>query len=47
MIIGGWSNCLNPMEMERIMKNMDFILEEAGATFKDILKCSVYARNLS
>jgi len=33
--------------MERIMKNIGIILEEAGATFKDILKCSVYARNLS
>ena len=33
-------------ETEQVMKNLSYILEEAGLTFKDILKCSIYVSDM-
>ncbi len=33
-------------ETEQVMKNLSYILEEAGLTFKDILKCSIFVSNM-
>ncbi len=33
-------------ETEQVMKNLEFILNEAGLTFADILKCSIFVSDM-
>ena len=33
-------------ETEQVMKNLGFILEEAGLSFKDVLKCSIFVSSM-
>jgi len=35
------------METKRVMQNIKAIVEEAGATLEDVLRCSVYAKNIA
>ncbi len=33
-------------ETEQVMKNIGYILEETGLTFKDVLKCSIFVSSM-
>lgn len=33
-------------ETEQVMKNIGYILEEAGLTFNDVLKCSIFVSSM-
>ncbi|WP_462247565.1 RidA family protein [Ekhidna sp.] len=33
-------------ETEQVMKNIGFILEEAGLSFQDVLKCSIFVSSM-
>ncbi len=33
-------------ETDQVMKNISYILEEAGLTFKDVLKCSIFVSDM-
>lgn len=33
-------------ETEQVMKNLEFILEEAGLSFDDVLKCSIFVSDM-
>lgn len=34
-------------ETEQVMKNIGYILEEGGATFENVVKCSIFVRDMS
>ncbi len=34
-------------ETEQVMKNLGFILEEAGLSFQDVLKCSIFVSSMN
>ncbi len=34
-------------ETKQVMKNLSYILEEAGATFEDVVKCSIFISEMS
>ncbi|MEM7110405.1 MAG: Rid family hydrolase, partial [Bacteroidota bacterium] len=33
-------------ETEQVMKNLGFILKEAGLDYKHVIKCSIFIRNM-
>ncbi|MFK7951897.1 MAG: RidA family protein [Ekhidna sp.] len=33
-------------ETEQVMKNLSYILEEAGLTFKNVMKCSIFVSDM-
>ena len=33
-------------ETEQVMKNINYILEEVGLTFKEVVKCSIFVSNM-
>ena len=33
-------------ETDQVMRNLGHILEEAGLTYKDVLKCSIFVSNM-
>lgn len=33
-------------EINQVMKNLSYILEEAGLTFKNVVKCSIFIKNM-
>ncbi len=33
-------------ETEQVMKNLGFVLEEAGLSYKEVLKCSIFVRDM-
>jgi 2-iminobutanoate/2-iminopropanoate deaminase len=35
------------LETEQVMKNISYILEEAGLTFNDVLKCSIFVSDMN
>jgi 2-iminobutanoate/2-iminopropanoate deaminase len=35
------------LETQRVMENIGAILEEAGLTFEDVVKCSIFLKNLN
>ncbi|MEM6359803.1 MAG: RidA family protein [Bacteroidota bacterium] len=43
---GNMQNASIEEETEQVMKNLGFILKEAGLDYKHVIKCSIFIRNM-